>query len=194
MKIRQLAFIAGVSVLASGCVTHYRYESTGLVTSAAETPSRALIYWYADEGGLWYKKDQAVLDSGVSMRVCDGRPKDFVPVGDQGGKLQIRSGSGDLQTAKLDDAGKLVELQPEVPLRPGDGNCGQIEVSRKQVAIKDLLPSAEPEVIILCKNKRESTSYPKRGRYKFTAVTRTRIGDDRDPTDICATGQGEQAE
>ena len=113
MNIKLLTFIVAVSVFATGCVTHYRYESTGMVTSSSATESRALIYWFADEGGLWYDKDQAVLDSDVTMRVCGGLPKTFVPFGE------------------------------------------------------------------------DPASYPRGGRYKFAAVTRTKINDDRDPAGFC---------
>jgi hypothetical protein len=185
MNIKLFAFVVGVSVFAAGCVTHYRYESTGMVTSSAEENSKALIYWFADEGGLWYDKDRAVLDSGVALRVCGGLPKNFVPVDEDPGNLQIRSISGDFQIAKINAGGNIVELQQPQRLRVGDGKCGQIEVSRKEAAIKDLAVSVEPEIIILCKNIRDPKSYPRGGRYKFSAVTRTMIKDDRDPADFC---------
>ena len=185
MNIKLLTFVVGVSVFATGCVTHYRYESTGMVTSSSATESGALIYWFADEGGLWYDKDQAVLDSGVSMRVCGGLPKTFVPFGEDPDSLQIRSNSGDVQTVKIDAGGDVVALQQPKRLRVGEGTCGKIEVSRKEAAIKDLAVSVKPEIIILCKNIRDPASYPRGGRYKFAAVTRTIIKDDREPTDIC---------
>jgi hypothetical protein len=185
MNIKLLTFIVGVSIFATGCVTHYRYESTGMVTSSSAAESRALIYWFADEGGLWYDKDQAVLDSDVTLRVCGGLPKTFVPVGDDPGNLQIRSNSGDMQTAKIEASGDVVALQQPKRLRVGDGACGQIEVSREEASIKDLAVSVKPEIIILCKNIRDPASYPRGGRYKFTAVTRTTIKDDRDPADFC---------
>jgi len=185
MNIKLLTFIVGVSVFAAGCVTHYRYESTGMVTSSSATESRALIYWFADEGGLWYDKDQAVLDSDVTMRVCGGLPKTFVPFGEDPGNLQIRSNSGDLQTVRIEADGDVVPLPEPGRLRVGEGTCGQIEVSRKQAVIKDLIVSVEPEIIILCKNNRDPASYPRGGRYKFAAVTRTTIKDDREPADFC---------
>lgn len=185
MNIKLFAFVVGVSVFTAGCVTHYRYESTGMVTSSSAAESRALIYWYADEGGLWYDKDQAVLDSDVTMRVCGGLPKTFVPFGEDPGNLQIRSNSGDVQTTKIDAGGDIVSLQQPERLRVGDGTCGQIEVSSKEANIKDLAVSVKPEIIILCKNIRDPKSYPRGGRYKFSAVTRTMIKDDRDPADFC---------
>jgi hypothetical protein len=187
MKFKSLVNFLLLSVLTAGCVSHYRYESAGLVMSTSGEPSKALIYWFADEGGIWYDKDQIIPDSDVTMRVCDGIPKAFVPDGESLENLRIRSKSGDQKTAKIAGNGDIVELQQPIRLRAGDGFCGQIEVSRKKVVINDLTVSVEPEVIILCKNIRESVSYPMVGRYKFKGVTRSEIEDDRNPADFCGS-------
>jgi len=188
MRIKSAAMALFLSILIAGCaIDFYRYESTGQVLSSSGETSKALIYWYADENGIWYDEDQTALDSDVSLRVCEGAPKDFVPHGDSQ-NLIIRSRSGDQLTAKIAANGDIVELQPPKRLRVGDGNCGQIEVSGKKVVINNLPVNVEPDVIILCENIRNSDSYPKFGRYKFKNVTRTKIkSDNRSPADFCGS-------
>ncbi len=187
MKFKSLVNLLFLSVLTAGCVSHYRYESAGQVTLSSGAPSKALIYWFADEGGIWYDKDQIIRDSDVTMRVCGGFPKTFVPDGTSTEYLLIRSKSGDQQVAKIANNGEIVELQQPKRLRAGDGFCGQIEVSQKKIAISDLSVNIEPEVIIVCENTRESTSYPKAGRYKFKRVTRIEVKGDRSPADFCGS-------
>ena len=136
MKIKAIAGITLLSVSASGCLGLYRYESTGTVTATSGNPSQAVIYWHANEGGLWGKKGKEVLASGVGLRVCRGIPKEFVPRSAEQTELLIRSEAGDRQTMNIDSSGDVVELSPPQMLRDGQGNCGQVEVSGRQATIE----------------------------------------------------------
>ena len=172
-----------LTVLVSGCVSNYRYESHGQVIMPSGELTNALIYWSVDEGGFWYKKEQAP-ESDIALRVCGGIPKDFVPK-HENQKLEIRSRSEDQLLAQVNDDGNLIELEKPQRVRVGDGVCGLIEVSREKAKMRDLVVSTKPEIVILCDNIREPVSYPKVGRYKFKAVTRIESKGDSEPTDIC---------
>ncbi len=185
MKMKLVTSIILVSFLASGCISLYRYESSGTVTAASGDPANAMIYWHANEGGLWGKKGDEVLASGVVLRVCEGIPKEFVPLSDEQTELLIRSEPGDRHTAKINSNGDVVALpQPEI-LRDSQSKCGQVEVLGQQATIEKLTVGVEPAVVILCDNIDNDDSFPKARRYVFDAVTRLKVEEERDPGDVC---------
>lgn len=185
MKMKAFVSVTLLSFVASGCISLYRYESTGTVTAASGDSSNAVIYWHANEGGLWGKKGEEMLASGVVMRVCEGIPKEFVPKSDEQTQLLIRSEPGDRQTAEINSNGDVVILpQPEI-LRDSKGKCGQVEVLGQQATIEKLTVGVEPAVVILCDNIDSEDSFPKAKRYVFKAVTRAKVEEERDPGDVC---------
>lgn len=181
MRLRAAASITVLAVLASACVGHYRYESRGsVVTAPSGAPSEALLYWYGDEGRLWYGKAYKQTDSGVVLRVCGTTPKSFVPAGEGDEGLQLPSRSGDRQVARVDGSGEVIPLNEPKPLRP-NSSCGRIAVAGAGVLADDLVDGVEPQVIILCDNQRTPGRYPEPRRYLFEAVTKIEVSGNEAP-------------
>ena len=80
MSFRSRLFIALLSLSVSACVGHFRYESRGtVVLASSEQPSEALLYWYGDEGRLWYGKRYKQMCSGETAATITENPSDIGP-------------------------------------------------------------------------------------------------------------------
>ena len=146
--------------------------------------TNALLYWYGDDGRLWYGKRYKQIDSDLEMNICGATSKQFVPA--EGGNvgLQLPSRSGDLQVAEVGSGGKVVRLPEPKRLKPGAG-CGKVSVQGTMVSTDDLDEARKPEVIILCENQRSPDRYPKIGRYVFNPVTKTKVKGNDPPESVC---------
>ena len=181
MSFRSRLFIALLSLSISACVGHFRYESRGtVVLASSEQPSEALLYWYGDDGRLWYGKRYKQSDSDIVMRVCGTTPKSFVPSGEGDAELQLLSRSGDRQVAKVDSTGDVVALNAPKRLPP-NSTCGGIAVSGAKALTEDLTAGVEPQLFILCDNQQRPDRYPKPRRYLFKEVTKTKVAGNEAP-------------
>ena len=171
--------------LLSGCVGHYRYESHGSVLVADDRQIEAVIYWFGDDGRLWYGKRYRQVDSDVALEGCDFVPKSFDAAAGGDSALLISSKSGDSQVAEVNDAGGVVKLTQPIRLPPGS-DCGRISVDMAAVLTSDLRPGVEPEVIILCKSVRSPQSFPAANLYRFDAIVRTKVDGNPPPTVDCS--------
>lgn len=173
MRTKTILLIGVLSLLLSSCIGHHRYESRGTVTMSFGEAD-ALMYWYGDDGLLWYGKPYKDVDSGLEMNICGATSKNFVPASETNHKLQLPNKGGDLQVAKVDNSGHVVRLS-EPKRMPAGTSCGHIEVGETMVSIEGLSAGAEPEVIILCKNKQKPDRYPHIDRYEFEPVTKKNL-------------------
>ena len=181
MNFRSGLFVALLSLSISACVGHFRYESRGtVVLTSSEQPSEALLYWYGDEGRLWYGKRYKQSDSGIEMRVCGATPKSFVPSGEGDAELQLLSRSGDRQVVEVDSTGDVVALREPKRLPP-NSTCGRIAASGAEALTEYLAAGVEPQVFILCDNQQRPDRYPKPRRYLFEAVTKTEVVGNAEP-------------
>ena len=182
MKNYQLTIILIATVLIVSCISQYRYESHGSVELSTGQTAEAVLYWFGDEGRLWYGKKYQKTDSDLEMRICGVTPKSFVP-DEQTQALQLLSKSGDMMVVSIDEQGKLSNL--EAPVRvPADSPCGKILLSGSGAKITDLAEGANPAVIFLCKSTKNPDRYPNASIYQFQAVTKTK-NDKREAAIAC---------
>ncbi len=169
----------------AGCVGHYLYQSEGTVESAGGDAQAALLYWYGDDGRLWYGKRYTQIDSTISMIVCGSTPKQF----DGGGAddpVMIKSRPGDRQVIETGEDGGLVPVLEPQPLPPGS-NCGEIAESGVGQPSSALEPGMSPVVNVLCDNPSRPQRYPAAGTYRFDAISRIKVRENVPPEDICAS-------
>jgi hypothetical protein len=183
----RFTFLAIFIASSAGCVGHFLYESPGSVLTSAGQQTNALLYWYGDDGRLWYGRRYRQIDSGVSMIVC-GTPAKSFDGGDEEEPLMIKSRPGDRLVRREDDDGGLVPIADPPVLSPGSG-CGQISLSGAGVPSKKLIQGSTPDVSVLCDNPQRPDRYPAAGIYRFESINRTRIKGHVEPGDVCA-GQG----
>jgi len=185
MQVRTVLNICVLSLLIGGCIGHYRYESQGSVTKASGGTSNALLYWYADDGRLWYGKRYQAVDSDLEMNICGATSKQFAPPEESNKGLQLPSKSGDQQIARFHSrGGRVVNLPEPKRLTPGS-SCGQISIAGKSVSTEDLTAGEKPEVIILCENQRKPERYPAIGLYQFKVITKTKVDGNVPPESVC---------
>ena len=184
MSTRFIAIIVFLSTLSSGCIGHYRYESQGNVLIASGQQTEALLYWYGDEGRLWYGPRYKQTDTDIDMIVCDMTPKSFEPAGADNDELQLLSRSGDSQVVAVNNSGEIVPLSEPKRLSVGS-ECGRLSVSQATVSTNDLHSGTEPNVIILCFNAQRPDRYPEAGRYEFRPIARIKVDGNEEPTNFC---------
>lgn len=185
MHVRTVLSVCVLSLLLGGCIGHFRYESQGSVTTSTGGTNNALLYWYGDDGRLWYGKPYQAVDSGLEMNVCGATSKQFEPEEGENLTLQLPSKSGDQQIARFDSrGGRVVNLPEPKRLTPGS-SCGQISIAGQAASTEDLTAGEKPEVIILCENQRKPERYPAVGRYKFNAITKTKVDGNVPPESVC---------
>ena len=184
MQVRTTLLVCVLSLLISGCIGHYRFESRGSVTSSSGESTNALLYWYGDDGRLWYGKRYQALDSGLELNICGATSKQFTLPEEANTGLQLPSRSGDRQMAQVNSDGKVGKL-PEPKRLPPGSSCGQISIAGKPALTEDLSVGAKPEVIILCENERTPDRYPATGLYEFTSVTKTEVAGNVPPESVC---------
>ena len=183
MSARLVVVLSVVILLCSGCVGHYLYESHGTISMTPDGQSDAALYWYADEGRLWYGRRYKESDSDIDLIVCNVPPKTFVPAGHGQTELQLLSRSGDRQIAALEN-GDVVLLPSPVPVGI-ERKCGRLLVAGDDVITSGLLPGMEPEVIILCTNMLNPDRYPEARRYDFQPVIKTKVEGRPEPELTC---------
>ena len=186
MRMKTLVLGCVIVLLGSGCVGHYRFESRGEVKTSSNEPNQAVLYWFGDDGRLWYGKRYQAPDSDLTMMVCRATPKDFAPAPDTNEGLQLSAEGGEHQIAKIDSNGMVVNVSEPKMLRTGS-SCGQISLAGKAVSTEDLTVGKKPEVIILCENQENPDGYPAVGRYKFQAITKTEVKENTAPKNNCST-------
>ena len=184
MPFKTVLLLCVMSLLMGGCIGHYRYESKGSVTKSSTGTSQALLYWYGDDGRLWYGRRYQAVDSGVEMKVCKGTPKPFVPLGNENVTLHLPSKPRDHRVAEVDSSGKVGKL-PEPEILKAGNSCGQISIGGQAASTEDLTVGEKPEVIILCESQRNPDRYPVVGRYEFKAITMTKVDGNESPGSVC---------
>ncbi len=185
MHVRTILYVCVLSLLLGGCIGHYRYESRGTVKTSSGESSNGLLYWYADDGRLWYGRPYQAVDSGLEMNVCNATPKQFEAKEGENVTLQLPSKSGDVQIARFDSrGGRVINLPEPKRLTPGS-SCGQISIAGQAASTEDLTAGEKPEVIILCENQRNPERYPAIGRYEFKAITKTKVDGNVPPESVC---------
>jgi len=184
MKVKFVGTVVVLVALASGCVGHYRYESRGIVFVAENQQANAVMYWFGDDGRMWYGSRYRQTDTDIEMNVCGMTSKSFEPAGEEQSSLQLLSRSGDQQVAAPDDAGNVIRLPEPKPLRPGS-ECGRVAVGQAKALTDDLQPGVEPDVIILCENVQKSERYPDARLYEFQAVVRVKVKENEPPATNC---------
>lgn len=168
-------------LLLIGCVNHYRFESRGTVELASGQTADAVMYWFGDEGRLWYGKSFRQIDSDLELRVCGVTPKSFVPH-DQSNALQLPGRSGDMQILNLEQGGQLSMLAEPIMVRESEKDpCGKILVAGNEVEISQLNEGIKPDVVFLCKNIQRPDRYPNARLYSFQLVSKTEIKNRKAP-------------
>ena len=114
MTRRAAPLLILIGALLSGCISAYRYESRGAVESARGERRGALLYYYEDDGRLWYGKPYRARDSDADLRVCGATDATFVPTSESELLLALKSRGGDERVAGLAAEGGLVAVSPPV--------------------------------------------------------------------------------
>lgn len=172
MNIKNTIGIVFITLLLSGCLRHYVYETRSSLPYADDSEYAAVIYWGKDEGRLWYgKKVDRLIDSDIEMRVCEKvATLTYLPAGDNH-QLTLHGAPGDRLAAVDNGVGEVVQL--ETPRNVGrDAVCGRIIVDNRYATINDLSAGAEPLVTILCENPARPDRYPAVGVYRFETISR----------------------
>jgi hypothetical protein len=180
--IRKLLLLFALVAL-SGCIGHYRYESQGEVSIADSQQRAALLYWYVDDGRLWYGKAYKQPDSSLGLIVCGTPPSNF-DGGDAGDPLVLKSRSGDRQVVELNEQGRVVELSDSGRL-PVGSSCGGIDIDGKPATSDHLVEGAIPRISILCDNPGRPGRYPVAGIYVFGEVSRAKVENREAPDTFC---------
>jgi hypothetical protein len=181
--LQRYAFLTILIATTAGCIGHYRYESQGTVVTAEGQSTHALLYWYGDDGRLWYGKPYRQIDSGISMIVC-GRPAKSFDGGGEDDPLVLLSRAGDQRIRRATDDSELVPITPPERLVPGK-NCGEVSLAGSGVPSKALEPGSKPAISVLCDNPSKPLRYPAVGIYRFESINRTKVKDNIPPGDIC---------
>lgn len=168
----------------SGCISHYRYESRGIVKNAAGGERGALLYYAEDAGRLWYGRKYRARDSDVDLKICQATDKSFVPASESDLSLALMSQGGDEEVAALSEEGAIAPVDPPRRLHAGEF-CGIVLVDGSPASIEELDEGAEPTVAILCKNSRRPNRYPEAALYPFDPLTREKVKSDREPSSPC---------
>jgi len=174
--------LAAIALLLAGCVTSYQYTSRGEVMTTGGDTRQAVLYWFKDEGRLWYGKPYEQPDTSLTLRICRQLPKLFEL--DKAGYLVLRSKASDVRMATLTDNGALAPLTAGQRLSEGD-NCGVILVGGVKVGTDRLTVGAQPSVTIFCQNAMRPERYPQVARHDFRAITRSETDDQRSAPDPC---------
>lgn len=143
----------------SGCINLYQYQSRGELTIANNT-YKAVLYWQADSGRLWYGKPYHQADSNVVLRVCYNDRnyiyKDFNNV------LFLPSKARDI--SYQDNAqGEMVSAGQ---------NCGKVSIDSTTVNSQALIVGNTPLLSFWCASTRKPDRYPLVGEYQFSAISR----------------------
>jgi hypothetical protein len=184
MSPLRLVLLVLAIVSLSGCVSHYRYESRGIVKSVAGESRGALLYYREDDGRLWYGKKYRARDSDVDLMVCKATEKSFVPTSESDLSLVLMSRGGDLKVADLSEEGAVTPVDPPQRLHAGE-SCGIVLVGGDAAGIEELDEGAEPRVGILCASSHRPDRYPEAALYHFEALTRVKVKGDPDPSSPC---------
>ena len=184
IKIKTITLLLFLVFTLSACVSHYRYESAGEVTNSANQKVKALLYWYGDDGRLWYGRSYYQADTNIEMNICKATSKVFSPINNNTGNLMLTSRNGDLQVGKIASNGEVITLSDPVRLTP-NSNCGQISVNGKISTTQELNKGISPDVYILCKHPFKTNRYPMIGRYNFNSITKTKMKENIPPIDVC---------
>ena len=180
---RTLLALIAFTVL-TGCVTNYQYRSQGQISYENGHSLDAVIFWHKDEGRLWYLKKYEQWDSDVVMRICGKGVIKFELTDDI---VQIPSGRNDYLVARLDDSGAI---QPQESKQLVEGSsCGVIQVNGESVGTDGLPVNVRPEIVILCRNERNSTRYPLVTKYPFDVVSRRESSPEREAPKPCLASQ-----
>jgi hypothetical protein len=180
-KLILLLFV--VSAQLAGCTTLYQYRSDGELSAQNGTKQKAVLYWYGEEGRLWYGKKYAQLDSGLNLRICKVGIKPFDL--SKTSRLELPAKANDIRVADLDDQGALHPVAPPVRLRTGD-YCGIVLLNGQAVTTEKLRITLHPSIAILCKSLRNPDRYPQPDIYAFGAISRSETSkDNRNAPDPC---------
>ena len=172
-----------LTFLVSGCTTLYRYSSNGEVLSVSGDKHQAVLYWYGEEGRLWYGKKYAQLDTSLQMRICGVGPKLFHL--SETSRLELAAVGGDRRVNDIDASGQLQPVESTFPLKTGE-YCGVILLNGKAVNTSHLMLTLKPSVAILCDSQQKPARYPKAQIYDFGSIQRIEAtADDRKAPDPC---------
>lgn len=185
MNIRTLISLGLLVVFLTGCIGHYRYESVGTLLDSSGQAQDALLYWYADDGRLWYGKRYVSTDSDVTMLICGSSPTSFEPGGPSDSELQLYSESGDRLIARLNAQRELTPIADPQRLVVGS-SCGQLTLEGSAITVENLTEGTVPEVIFWCDNAANPNRYPRSQQYLFEAVNRTKVSGNTLPEDVCS--------
>jgi hypothetical protein len=190
MNRLQILLVAVITACLTGCISHYRYESRGIVKNHAGEEQGALLYYEEDDGRLWYGRKYRMPDSDADLKVCKATDKSFVPTSESDPSLGLMSQGGDSKVAALSDAGAIAPLESPERLHPGE-TCGVVLVGGAPAGIEELDEGVKPWVAIFCENPRRPGRYPEAALYPFDALTRKKVKSDRTPSSPCVEGAGE---
>lgn len=183
MNGKYISFIFILFLLLGGCTSYYQYRSNGGVSVANGATQNAVLYWYGEEGRLWYGKQYTQLDSGLTLRICKVGARPFDLSGTS--RLELPAKAGDLRVADINEQGTLQPVTPPLRLRTGD-YCGIVLLSGHSVTTRQLQLSRHPAIAILCKNLNKPDRYPESKIYMFGAIRRIEVSkDNRHAPDPC---------
>jgi hypothetical protein len=183
MNYKLIYFVLLLFVQLSGCTTYYQYRSNGELPAQNGLEHKAVLYWYGEEGRLWYGKEYGQTDSGLNLRICQIGVKPF-DLSDTA-RLELPARANDMRVVDVDAQGALQPVIPSLRLKAGD-YCGMILLDGKSVTTDQLKASLQPMVAILCESTRAPDRYPPPQIYPFGVITRSEVQkDNRSPPDPC---------
>lgn len=183
MNKRLFLYFFILSLQLAGCTSFYQYRSSGDVISVNGIQHKAVLYWYGEEGRLWYGKEYAQIDTSLNMRICQVGVKPFV-LSDTS-RLELQAKNGDVRIKDINDQGVLQEVNPPYRVKTGD-YCGLILLDGQVVTTEQLRVTLSPSVAILCQSQRNPDRYPSAKIYQFGSISRFEASrKDRAPPDPC---------
>lgn len=158
-----------LSVQLAGCTTFYQYRSEGEVAAQNGSKQKAVLYWYGEEGRLWYGKKYAQVDSGLTLRICKVGAKAF-DLSNKTSRLELPAKANDLRVVDVDGQGALQPVRPPIRLVTGD-YCGIVLLNGHAVTTRQLKVMLHPSIAILCKSQKNPDRYPQPNIYAFGAIS-----------------------
>ena len=114
----------------AGCLHVNGYTAAGTVNvNTNEVPNRAaVVYWYGEEGRLWYGAKHKVYENTASASICNSLPIELVDKGPKVGVVVLADSNGNDYLTHAFYNGVWTELKAPMRQHGGSPTCGQLLV------------------------------------------------------------------
>jgi hypothetical protein len=176
--------IACISLL-TACLHVWEYSARGRLDVAGRAQT-AVLYWFSENGRLYYLGQHDQTEDTAELRICGSIPIKLTDTGAAEGIVIKASDKGDDFVVKSKTAtGELVATEP-LQQEGGANRCGTLYVQREQqltlVHLKDLREGDHLILDVFCEKRpvRPQDTHPAAGRYVLGPIARAQEGKEVD--------------